>query len=143
VTERGPWFMPEGEQCPHCGKQDGIHLYCSPEWGERARVYHGLSKTAEYSAWTAMVARCTRPYQENWKYYGGRGIQVCAEWLNDPQAFIDYMGPKPGPEYSLDRIDVDGNYEPGNVRWADRVTQANNKRPRGAKVTTPAREEPA
>lgn len=94
----------------------------------------------EYATWTGMKSRCSNPNETGYANYGGRGISVCAEWRHDFQAFFEYMGPKPDPSYSIDRIDVDGNYEPGNVRWATPKEQANNKRPR-AKVSSAAREE--
>jgi hypothetical protein len=89
------------------------------------RCFHPL-----YDRWYQMVARCTKPHHRMWSYYGGRGIRVCDEWL-DPFAFYRYcdevLGPCP-PDHSIDRIDNDGNYEPGNVRWASRSEQWHNQR---------------
>lgn len=75
-----------------------------------------------YTRWYNMVARCTKPHHPMWPHYGGRGITVCDEWLN-PHAFYAYLDEVLGPcpaDHSLDRIDNDGGYEPGNVRWASR-----------------------
>ena len=71
-----------------------------------------------------MKNRCTNPKNVSWERYGGRGIKIHEEWVDDFQAFYDYMGPRDIKE-SIDRIDNDGNYEPGNVRW---VTKAENTR---------------
>lgn len=86
--------------------------------------------TPEYQAWHNAKNRTTNPNVPVWPNYGGRGITMCDEWLNSFEAFFEHIGPKPGPGYSLDRIDNDGNYEPGNVRWATRTDQNRNQRPR-------------
>lgn len=70
-----------------------------------------------YSNWIAMKSRCCNPNQNAFKYYGGRGITVCQAWLHSFDQFIADMGPKPSKQYSVDRIDPDGNYEPSNCRW--------------------------
>ena len=82
--------------------------------------------TPEYQAWRKMKARCTNPNNKDYPRYGGRGIKVFEGWLNDFQAFYDHIGDKPSKEHSIDRIDNDKHYEPGNVRWATPVEQANN-----------------
>lgn len=89
---------------------------------------HGMSHTPEFRAWEGAIQRCTNPRSENWKDYGGRGITVHPAWLADFQAFFEYVGPRPSAKHSLDRIDVNGNYEPGNLRWATATQQANNRR---------------
>lgn len=89
---------------------------------------HGKYGTPEYNAWASMIQRCTNPNSKNWKNYGARGIKVCSRWMNSAAAFLKDMGPKPGPDYSLDRIDTNGNYEPGNCRWATLKEQSRNRR---------------
>ena len=91
----------------------------------------GNSLSPEYVAWASMIRRCTCPSQVSYKYYGGCGIVVHPAWVLSFQEFLNHVGPMPvkdGVRYTLDRIDPRGNYEPGNVRWADSITQANNKR---------------
>lgn len=78
--------------------------------------------------WRAMLDRCYNPARTNYKHYGARGIEVCQRWRDSFEAFCEDMGVKPGSWHSLDRIDNDGNYEPGNCRWAAPEVQQNNKR---------------
>ncbi len=90
---------------------------------------HGLSKLPEYKIWIGIIKRCENPNIEHWADYGGRGIAICHEWRNDFPAFLAYVGNRPSPKHSIDRYpNNDGNYEPGNVRWAIDVTQSRNKR---------------
>jgi hypothetical protein len=85
------------------------------------------SGSREYFAWRSMRNRCTSTKNASWHNYGGRGIKVCERWAHDFDAFLDDMGPCP-EGYSLDRINVNGHYEPENCRWASWKTQSNNKR---------------
>lgn len=80
-----------------------------------------------YLTWNSMRTRCNNPNHAAYHRYGGRGIQVCSEW-DDFWQFVADVGDKPSEEYTLDRIDNDGNYEPGNVRWATRKEQSWNSR---------------
>jgi len=92
------------------------------------KTTHGESKTPEYQAWIRMRQRCLDPDIDNYANYGGRGISVSPDWVNDFPRFLTDVGPKPTPKHSLDRIDVNGNYEPGNVRWATAREQQWNQR---------------
>jgi hypothetical protein len=90
---------------------------------------HGYSHLWEYGCWWAMVSRCCNPNDSSYKNYGGRGIKVCDRWIDSFEDFFKDMGERPGSEYSIDRKDNNGNYEPGNCRWATRSQQQRNKRP--------------
>jgi hypothetical protein len=94
------------------------------------KTTHGQTRTSEYYTWTNMKSRCSNENVESFQWYGARGIKVCEEWAESFEAFFEHVGRKPGPEYSIDRIDSDGDYEPGNVRWATWTEQARNKRKR-------------
>jgi hypothetical protein len=88
-----------------------------------------------------MIKRCTRKSETSYPRYGGRGIRVCERWMNSFDDFIADIGPMPGPEYSLERKEANGNYEPGNVIWATAERQARNKR-NTFKVTVGGKEMP-
>jgi len=87
---------------------------------------HGKTASREYCSWAAMMQRCTNPSNHKWSMYGGRGITVCDQW-RDFKTFYADMGDRP-PGTTLDRIDNDGGYEPGNCRWATPVEQRANQR---------------
>lgn len=80
-----------------------------------------------YAAWSNMKARCTNPNHKVWEHYGGRGIKVCEQWMLFDNFFAD-MGDRPGPKHSLERINVNGDYEPGNCKWATWEEQQTNRR---------------
>ena len=85
------------------------------------------NKTKEYRAWTSMKERCYCETKGNYASYGGRGVKVCERWLSDYSTFLSDMGRAEACQ-SLDRINVDGDYEPSNCRWADAKTQSRNRR---------------
>jgi hypothetical protein len=97
----------------------------------RTKTTHGKAKkydrAPEYQVWAGMKNRCSDPKSDRWMRYGGRGIRVCERWLDSFENFYADMGDRPGPGYQIDRIDNDGNYEPGNCRWVTRLVNANNK----------------
>lgn len=96
----------------------------------RARHGHARVNAAspEYRTWSGIKRRCLDEGDKSYLRYGGRGILLHPAWAESFEAFLEAVGPRPSKEHSLDRIDNDGHYEPGNVRWATRIEQGNNKR---------------
>lgn len=101
---------------------------CGESCGCLNRKYGDEIYTKEYEAWNGIKARCLNKKHKRYKYYGGRGISICNSWLSSYHDFLSDIGRAPTPKHSLDRINVNGNYEPSNCRWATQKEQTNNTR---------------
>lgn len=99
---------------------------------------HGVSNHPLYKAWSGMIYRCYNNKSSDYKNYGGRGIKVCDDWIDNPKKYIEdiekNLGKKPTPQHTLDRINNDGNYEITNIRWANKSEQVVNQRARKNKL---------
>lgn len=107
------------KQCPTCSFKDG----------KKKNTKHGMRKSKTYSSWQSMKVRCLAKTNKDYPRWGGIGIKIYEPWIHDFMAFYNYMGDRPD-NTSLDRIDNNKGYEPGNVRWASALVQGRNKKNR-------------
>ncbi len=125
--------VPPGVNAPEedmrmLGNQDLIYESLLELAPTPKRLLHGLSKTPEYGIWTGIIKRCENERHRSYKDYGGRGISIFSGWRYNFPAFLEHVGQRPTAHHSIDRIDNDRGYEPGNVRWSTRNIQARNTR---------------
>ncbi len=111
-------------------------LHAAHRMNPKTHLVHGFRSRENpeplYAVWVMIKQRCCNPKSWAYKYYGGRGITICPDWQSDPSAFISYvktvLGPRPSATHSIDRKNNNGNYEPGNLRWATKREQTDNRR---------------
>jgi hypothetical protein len=105
-----------------------VKRYNDPGGPSRKIEKHGMWHTKVYSTWRGMKQRCSNPNVIEYPNYGGRGIVMCADWRHSFLAFYRDIGNPPSPKHEIDRINNDGNYEPGNCRWVTHKENGRNKR---------------
>lgn len=110
------------------GTQKSCGCLRRERWANGNRRTHGLAGTPIYTVWSGMKRRCMNSKNQDYADYGGRGIKVCDRWMNSFEAFYEDMADKYEPGLTLDRIDVNGNYDPLNCQWSTHLEQGNNKR---------------
>lgn len=119
-------------RCNSCKRVSTVDAYTiKAGTSKRCKVCsrkHGQWRSLTYKSWRAAIGRCENERNIGYANYGARGVTVCARWRESFSAFLEDMGPRQSRHHSLDRIDTNGNYEPGNCRWATTTTQARNKR---------------
>lgn len=141
VEHAGPRTLPSGRvkhywlcRC-ECGTEKeivgdslkrGLTRSCGCLHREIASPERQMSNHPEYRSYRSMLSRCCIPSAAGYEYYGGRGIEVCERWKESFWNFLEDMGERP-EGMTLDRLDADGNYEPGNCQWACKRTQARNQ----------------
>lgn len=108
-----------------CSRLNNKYRY---KHGHAGSKLNGQKPSVEYKTWLGMIARCTNPNETKFDIYGGRGIIICDRWFSSFENFLEDMGKRPSDHHSIDRIDVNGNYEPNNCRWATIKQQSTNKR---------------
>lgn len=128
--------------CKHCGKEfmrsisevaTGITVSCGcKHWLATHSITHGFTRgrkpPSEYNIWGGIIDRCYNENNDSYHNYGGRGIKMCDKWRNDFPSFLQDVGQRPSMLHTIDRIDVNKGYEPGNIRWATRQEQRKNQR---------------
>lgn len=127
VKARADLLRGDTQSCGCLGRERSAERCAARATHGHGATRGGRRQTATYDVWAAMRQRCGNPKNKQYRHYGGRGISVCDRWLHSFENFLSDMGEKP-PGKTLDRKDVDGNYEPDNCKWSTPEEQAQNRR---------------